>query len=191
GLVVETAPNGVDGVAMALARPYDLILMDVQMPEMDGLSATRALRTRGVTVAILAMTANAFEEDRDACLEAGMNDHIAKPVDTRTLYATLLRWLPPGSSDAGARRLLHERISAIDGLSVDRALLAADADVAVLARRIREFVASYRNGVPALVEACFENDSNTPVAQCRALQQACRRVGPHRLENELERLLLH
>ena len=96
GLVVETADNGAQAVALALSRPYDLILMDVQMPLMDGLAATRAIRAGlGPAPPIVAMTANAFAEERAACLEAGMDDHLAKPVDPELLYATLQRWLAP------------------------------------------------------------------------------------------------
>ena len=95
GLVVETADNGARAVELVASRAYDLVLMDVQMPEMDGLDATRAIRQRvGGALPIVAMTANAFGEDRDACIAAGMNDHVAKPVDPQRLYETLLRWLP-------------------------------------------------------------------------------------------------
>ena len=67
----------------------------MQIPVMDGLEAARSIRERGDTrVPIIAMTANAFVEDRDACLAAGMNDHIAKPVNPGQLYALLMRWLP-------------------------------------------------------------------------------------------------
>jgi two-component system sensor histidine kinase/response regulator len=69
--------------------------MDMQMPVMSGVESTRAIRADSLNrdTPILAMTANAFDEDRQACLEAGMNDHIAKPVDPDKLYETLLEWL--------------------------------------------------------------------------------------------------
>jgi two-component system sensor histidine kinase/response regulator len=95
GLVVEQAENGAIALELAMTQRWDLILMDMQMPVMDGLVAARAIPERGDTpVPIVAMTANAFVEDRDACLEAGMNDHIAKPVNPAALYAILMRWLP-------------------------------------------------------------------------------------------------
>jgi CheY-like chemotaxis protein/anti-sigma regulatory factor (Ser/Thr protein kinase) len=95
GLHVDTVADGAAAVAAVAAIDYDLVLMDMQMPGMDGLAATRAIRARreGRQPPILAMTANAFAEDREACLLAGMDDHVAKPVDPGQLYATLLRWL--------------------------------------------------------------------------------------------------
>ena len=96
GLVVDVAGDGAQAVALAQQHPYDLILMDMQMPVMDGLAATRALRRlpqHGRTP-VLAMTANAFGDDRVACLEAGMDDHLAKPVEPELLFALLARWLP-------------------------------------------------------------------------------------------------
>jgi Signal transduction histidine kinase len=95
GLVVETAANGQEAVEKATAHGYDAILMDMQMPVMDGMQATRVIRTLPGwdSRPILAFTAAALNEDQAACIRAGMNDFITKPVEASTLYRTLLRWL--------------------------------------------------------------------------------------------------
>jgi two-component system sensor histidine kinase/response regulator len=95
GIAPDVASDGAQAVQMARATAYDLILMDVQMPRLDGLQATRELRhgQGALTVPIVAMTAGAFAEDRKACLAAGMNDHIAKPIELSALHAVLRRWL--------------------------------------------------------------------------------------------------
>ena len=95
GLVLDLADDGLQAIALAKQNTYALILMDMQMPHMNGIEATHAIRALPAyaQTPILAMTANAFDEDRQVCIDAGMNDHIAKPVDPVKLYETLLAWL--------------------------------------------------------------------------------------------------
>ena len=95
GLVVDVAADGQQAVDMVASGDYALVLMDVQMPVMDGLDATRAIRRlpQGAELPILAMTANAFDEERQRCLDAGMDDHVAKPVVAEQLFSTLHDWL--------------------------------------------------------------------------------------------------
>ncbi|HEX4585468.1 MAG TPA: response regulator [Burkholderiaceae bacterium] len=95
GCSADIAENGAEAVQLVQSKPYALILMDVQMPIMDGLEATRRIRKlpNGRSVPIIAMTANAFSEDRDACLAASMNDFVSKPFVPDTLYRTMLHWL--------------------------------------------------------------------------------------------------
>jgi CheY-like chemotaxis protein len=100
GLRADAVANGAEAITALEALAYDLVLMDVQMPEMDGLEATRQIRNpssavRNHEVPIIAMTANAMQSDREECLEAGMNDYVSKPVSPQALAEALDRWLPP------------------------------------------------------------------------------------------------
>ncbi len=104
GLNVEYAEDGVEALALTLAGAYDLVLMDMQMPTLDGLGATRAMRARGYARPIVGLTANAFTSDRDACLAAGMDDFIAKPVTWAKLREMLQTWLVEEAGPADRAR---------------------------------------------------------------------------------------
>ncbi|UTH72818.1 PAS domain S-box protein [Chromobacterium sp. IIBBL 290-4] len=130
GLDADIAENGAQAVARFLAAPagYALILMDMQMPGMDGLEATRRIRANpaGRQVPILAMTANAFADDREACEKAGMNDFVAKPVEPARMFETLRRWLPHAQAATQAAQPerpaapaeLRSQLEAISGLDL-------------------------------------------------------------------------
>ena len=98
GFIVDLAEDGGKAIERVQAATYDLILMDMQMPHINGLEATRQIRllAEGANIPIVAMTANAFAEDRELCIEAGMNDFIAKPVSVSLLYQKLCFWLQKG-----------------------------------------------------------------------------------------------
>jgi CheY-like chemotaxis protein/HPt (histidine-containing phosphotransfer) domain-containing protein len=100
GGVVAVAENGLVALEMFKDRDFDIILMDVQMPRMDGYEATREIRKlpRGATIPIIGMTANVFEKDRQACLAAGMNDFIPKPFELRQFHDVVAHWLTPAST---------------------------------------------------------------------------------------------
>ncbi|EGV18349.1 response regulator [Thiocapsa marina] len=108
GAVVTLAENGIEAVALATTQDFDLVLMDLQMPMMDGFEATRRIRPQRPDLPIIALSAAVMEIDRNGAREAGMNGHLAKPIDTVELYRTLALWLP-GHDDGepqgtGARR---------------------------------------------------------------------------------------
>jgi len=167
GLAVEMAEDGAQAVALARANAYDLILMDVQMPVMDGLGAARAIRQLPGhrSTPIIALTAAALTEDRLQTADAGMNDHIAKPFVPAELYATLARWLPQRAPDerlavagtvattaavpAPPDPALAE-LAAIEGLAPDRGLPYCRHDVG----RYLAFLARFCAGAERDLAAC-------------------------------------
>ncbi|WP_295388179.1 ATP-binding protein [uncultured Thiodictyon sp.] len=181
GLQADLAADGAQALALARDTHYDLILMDMQMPVVDGLAATRLIRLLPgyATIPILALTANAFGEDRARCLAAGMNDHVGKPVEPAVLFATLVQWLPRGGGpaastpvqpdagsalgDAAPTAALLERLAAIPGLDTALGLRNVAGRAERLVRMLRLFVDSSRD-TPARVRERLAAD-DPPGAQ--------------------------
>jgi two-component system, sensor histidine kinase and response regulator len=204
GLDVEVAGDGAHAVETMRARHFDMVLMDVQMPVMDGLTATREIRQRGTRTPILALTANAFGEERAACLAAGMNDHVAKPVNPALLYDAILRWLPTAASAVGDATSepsvagsggepdktplpLLERLSGVRGLDTTAALRTVGGKVGVLERVLLRFTEVYAAGQG---EWAFERETPSVarlMAITHSLRGACAAVGLQALHVELAR----
>jgi CheY-like chemotaxis protein/HPt (histidine-containing phosphotransfer) domain-containing protein len=199
GIDLDVAHNGREAIRMAQAAPtkYAAILMDMQMPELDGLAATRALRAdpHFATVPIIAMTANAMKADLDACLAAGMNDHITKPIDRRALVATLRRWLParpipepvPATAAAGhagaeatptpTHAAVAQASSALEGIDVDGTVQRLGIDRASFEPMLVRFADGQRGILAALREAVHAKDGAAAARHAHSIAGAAGNFG--------------
>ncbi len=208
GLHVESAENGREAIEAAEHADYRLILMDIQMPVMDGIEATKTLRAdnRYRSVPILAMTANAFDEDRDLCLAAGMNDHISKPVMPAELYQKVLHWLensdastvPGADGDGGGESPPAEPAQQFDALDYPPEL-----DIAAGIRNVGESPETYRrvltiystqhrNDMQTLRERIADGDWEEALRLAHTLKGSSATIGADELGvdcEELERLV--
>jgi CheY-like chemotaxis protein len=158
GHEVELAADGCEAVAKAQARSYDVVFMDMQMPRMDGLEATRVIRAMpgaAGRVPIVAMTANAFSSDRDACFVAGMDDFVSKPVNRDKLFNILEHWGQPGAcAGAGGEAAASVAPGAVDHAQLE--VLREELGDDVLAGLLTSFWAStvdLMTDIQAAVEA--------------------------------------
>jgi CheY-like chemotaxis protein len=164
GFVVDLAEDGKIALNRLAAGDYDIVLMDMLMPVMDGVTATQTLRldARWQTLPVVAMTANAMQADRQRCLDAGMNDHIAKPIEPEDLWKMLLKWVKPqhapSTPESGSKTVdelsFLTRIEGLDSLNGLRRVLGKKA---LYTSMLRKFVVGQKSVVPAIESALQEN----------------------------------
>ena len=189
---VDLAENGAEAVRMARENDYDVVLMDMQMPVMDGIEATRILRSdaRFQTLPIIAMTANALVSDRELCLQAGMNDHIAKPIDPDQLFGVLMRWIErPEGDGAGLRELSEARATVvhtpaladgpldIDGIDVKSALKRTGGNRKRYVALLRRFAQQQASTVDEIRKALSMGDAATAERAAHSLKGAAGTLG--------------
>jgi PAS domain S-box-containing protein len=149
GMVVEVANNGQEALSLLQTQSFDGVLMDMQMPVMDGVTATVEIRRQSqfATLPVIAMTANAMAGDRDRCLQAGMNDHIAKPINVDNMFNTMAKWITPKEPardrlDEQAQRsarALPQSLPVLDGLDTQTGLANVVGNEQLYARLLRRF----------------------------------------------------
>ncbi|MDQ2101077.1 response regulator [Azospirillum isscasi] len=201
GLVVEVAENGAIAVEMVQAAHYDLVLMDMQMPVMDGIAATLEIRRLGLAgLPIVAMTANAMQTDRDRCLEAGMNDYLAKPIDPDALWATLLAWVKPRAglgaeapaflptAAAATAEDAGDLPSGVPGLDIAAGLSRVLGKKRLYLDLLRKFTAGQR-GVAAVIRAALdEGDLAAAERHAHTLKGTAGNIGAHPVQDAAEHL---
>ncbi|MES2398364.1 MAG: response regulator [Pseudomonadota bacterium] len=194
GFSVDIAENGQIALDKLQQSDYDLVLMDMQMPVLDGIDATVAIRrmARLATLPIVAMTANAMAEDRQSCLDAGMNDFLTKPIDPDGLWRMLLKWIRPGAtpphtpaavspekSDAGTdgNRGLPEGIAGIAGLDVQAGLSHTMGKKPLYLAMLRRYAAGQKDSVASIRAALDASDSASAQRAAHTLKGVSGTIG--------------
>ncbi|MEO5340563.1 MAG: response regulator [Magnetococcus sp. MYC-9] len=171
GLIVEVASDGAEALEKLAREEFDAVLMDIQMPVLDGMEATQRIRRNPTWSAlpIIAMTAHAMTGDRERYLEVGMNDHVTKPIDKTILYGTLLRWVKPsarGGKKASFSAIMGETgdtvlpgIPSMAGIDLEEVMERFDGNRRLLIRLLREFDRDFSQSEAHLVALLASRDA--------------------------------
>lgn len=170
GITADFATNGLEAVDKVNRHTYELVLMDIQMPYMDGLSATREIRKKPdcLQLPILAMTAHAMKGEREKSLEAGMNDHITKPIDPMLLYAAICKFtgrtpVIAEATSANEEKQENEAVLSIAGLNTEAGLYRSGGNTKVFYKLLQSFSQKYAN-LGAQISELLDNDNTEELA---------------------------
>jgi CheY-like chemotaxis protein len=169
---IDLAENGEVAVRMVGEHDYDLVLMDMQMPVMDGIAATKAIRSnpRFRELPIIAMTANAMDADREICRQAGMNDHVSKPIDPDAMFMTVMKWIkprrarpsePPAQRVEAASSQNLSDLPEIDGVDTKDGLKRVGGNRRLYRDLLMKFAAKHSDASLQISDALHIGDRNT------------------------------
>ncbi len=178
GFFVEIANHGQEALDMLESKAYDCVLMDVQMPVMDGYTATRKIRedSNYDNLPVLAMTANATIEDRDRSLEAGMNEHIAKPIRSNILFEALLKWIPHGDRElpqtlqVARPDEVQQTLPDLPGIDISEGVKRLGGKVKSYIKLLRRFSENQADAITTMVEALQSGDKATALRLAHTLK---------------------
>jgi PAS domain S-box-containing protein len=200
GMSVTIAGNGEQAVSAVKTGSYDLVLMDVQMPGMDGYEATQQIRKweterpDGERIPIIAMTAHAMESDRKKSLQVGMDGHIVKPIDPEILYKTLQKWLSDGRASAPVPHAEHETaeellpLRGINGLDVDVALYYLAGSTSLYFPLLKKFTENRKNFTDEMRKAIAEKNWEKAGRDLHSVKSLLGNIGAVHLQKEAEKL---
>ncbi|MBF0187662.1 MAG: PAS domain S-box protein, partial [Magnetococcales bacterium] len=202
---LDVAMDGREGVEQFRRGGYDMVLMDMQMPVMDGYSASRTIRTdsRFDTLPIVAMTANAMAGDREKCLDAGMQDHLAKPIDPPELYAALSRWITPRqglgltpeqmlqTAEQKASPLTEKEplpLPELDELDTTTGVARMGGNRKLYLDLLRRFITDQDSTAESIQEALSRDDTETAERLAHTTKGVAGSLGAHALQQQAQQL---
>ncbi|MGK5052912.1 response regulator [Janthinobacterium sp. RB2P8] len=192
GIRVDIASNGAIALAKIEENAYDGVLMDCQMPVMDGYQATRKLRQdpRYSNLPVIAMTANAMVGDKEKCLDAGMNDFIAKPIDVAQLFGTLARWIAPATPQemTALVALPEAELPVIAGLKMAEAMRRVGGNATLMRKLLDRFVETQFDAMQRIVVAIENNQLETAIREAHTLKGLAGNIGAGGLADSAARV---
>ena len=195
GITVTVAENGEEAIARLQEEQFDGVLMDMQMPVMDGITATREIRKNPLfaKLPIIALTANVYVSEQNAFLAAGMNDHIGKPLDPDRLVATLAKWIRPTRTKESSLPPLKVAsvpvpLPDLPGVKVAESVRRIGGNVALYYSLLEKFRTNQRNAVKTIREALASNDPKTSERLAHTLRGIAGNLGAEYLQNQAELL---